>query len=162
MQSYAKNMGLYGERAGALTVVCSAAEEAGRVESQLKRVVRAMYSSPPRHGAEIAGLILNDPALFAAWKVELKAMADRIIDMRRCLHAELTALGTPGSWDHVERQIGMFSYTGLTRRQVADCLTARHHIYLTLDGRISMAGLSRASCKQLAAAIDDAVRNFSD
>ncbi|KAL6770488.1 AST1 [Auxenochlorella protothecoides x Auxenochlorella symbiontica] len=161
-QSFAKNMGLYGERAGALTVVSADADTSARVESQLKRVIRAMYSNPPRHGAEIVAAILSDPELYALWKAELKGMADRIISMREHLHAALRERGTPGTWDHIQDQIGMFSYTGLTRRQVADCLTAKHHVYMTLDGRISMAGLSPESCKYLAAAIDDAVRNYAD
>lgn len=82
-QSFAKNMGLYGERAGALHVVCSSKEEAAKVGSQVKGVIRPMYSSPPRHGAAIAGVILADPALYEEWCVELKMMADRINDMRK-------------------------------------------------------------------------------
>lgn len=82
-QSFAKNMGLYGERAGALHVVCASAEEAARVGSQVKGVIRPMYSSPPRHGAAIAAVILGDPALYEEWCVELKMMADRINDMRQ-------------------------------------------------------------------------------
>lgn len=161
-QSYAKNMGLYGERVGALTVISRDAEASRRVESQLQKVIRGMYSNPPRHGAEIVAAILGDAELAAGWKRELKGMADRIMAMRERLFAELAALGTPGNWDHLRNQIGMFSYTGLTRRQVADCLTAKHHIYMTLDGRISMAGLSAESCKYLAQAMDDAVRNYGD
>ena len=87
-QSFAKNMGLYGERTGALHVVCASAEEAKRVESQVKGVIRPMYSSPPRHGAAIAAVILGDDALMAEWRRELKHMADRIHAMRqvRVLH----------------------------------------------------------------------------
>lgn len=94
-QSFAKNMGLYGERAGALSVVCASPEEAKRVESQLKGVIRAMYSSPPKHGAAIVAAILSDPALFAEWRVELKGMADRINLMRtvRCLALCAGSLG---------------------------------------------------------------------
>ena len=81
-QSFAKNMGLYGERAGALHIVCANKEEKKRVESQLKGVIRPMYSSPPRHGAAICALILKDPVLYEEWTVELKMMADRINSMR--------------------------------------------------------------------------------
>lgn len=88
-QSFAKNMGLYGERAGALSVVCGSREEAVRVESQVKGVIRAMYSSPPKHGAAIVSVILSDPTLFAEWRVELKGMADRINDMRTVRNAPL-------------------------------------------------------------------------
>jgi aspartate/tyrosine/aromatic aminotransferase len=82
-QSFAKNMGLYGERAGCLHIVCTSAEEAKRVESQMKGVIRPMYSSPPKHGAAIAAQILKDPVLFAEWRLELKGMADRITAMRQ-------------------------------------------------------------------------------
>ena len=88
-QSFAKNMGLYGERAGAFSVVCATSEEAKRVESQVKSVIRAMYSSPPKHGAAIVTEILSSPELFAEWRVELKQMADRIHHMRQvCLGFE--------------------------------------------------------------------------
>jgi aspartate/tyrosine/aromatic aminotransferase len=98
-QSFAKNMGLYGERAGAIHVVCASAEEAARVGSQVKQVIRPMYSSPPRHGAAIASVILGDAALYDEWCVELKMMASRINDMRKArstlycanfLHCSLT------------------------------------------------------------------------
>lgn len=157
-QSYAKNMGLYGERVGALTVVSKDPGSVKRVESQLKQVIRAMYSSPPRHGAEIAELVLSDPQLFREWKVELKGMADRIISMRKKLLGSLEAAGAPGGWEHVVNQIGMFSFTGLTSKQV-EVLTNKYHIYLTKDGRISMAGLNEAGCEYLAKAITDAVQN---
>lgn len=157
-QSYAKNMGLYGERVGALSVVSRDSANIKQVESQLKQVIRAMYSSPPRHGAEIAQLILSDTILFEAWKGELKGMADRIKAMRTKLFEALNREGVPGSWNHVLDQIGMFSYTGLTPDQVA-VLTNKHHIYLTKDGRISMAGLNEKGCHYLASAINDAVSN---
>ena len=108
-------MGLYGERVGAVTVVVADPGVKGRVESQLRSTVRAMYSSPPKHGAAIVATILNDPALFAAWRVELKGMADRINAMRARLHEELLAVGAPGDWTHITKQIGMFSFTGLTQ-----------------------------------------------
>lgn len=82
-QSFAKNMGLYGERCGALHIVCSSAEEAARVGSRVKGVIRPMYSSPPRHGAAIAAAILGDPALYDEWRAELRMMAARINDMRQ-------------------------------------------------------------------------------
>ena len=87
-------------------------------------------------------------------------MANRIKQMRQKLHEALTQRGTPGSWMHILKQIGMFSYTGLVRRQV-EYITSKWHIYMTLDGRISMAGLSAKTCGYLADAIDDAVRNVT-
>ncbi|KAG0563326.1 hypothetical protein M758_8G021200 [Ceratodon purpureus] len=155
-QSYAKNMGLYGERVGALSVVCKSAPVASRVDSQLKMVIRPMYSSPPAHGAAIAATILADGRLFQEWTVELKAMADRIISMRHQLYDALKARGTPGDWTHVLKQIGMFTFTGLNKEQV-QFMTREYHIYMTSDGRISMAGLSSRTVPHLADAIHAAV-----
>ncbi|KAJ4806561.1 Aspartate aminotransferase [Rhynchospora pubera] len=155
-QSYAKNMGLYGERVGALSIVCKSADVAGKVESQLKLVIRPMYSNPPLHGASIVATILRSPELYHEWTVELKAMADRIISMRQELFNALQAKGTPGDWSHIIKQIGMFTFTGLNKEQVA-FMTREYHIYMTSDGRISMAGLNSKNLPQLADAIHAAV-----
>ncbi|KAE8658151.1 Aspartate aminotransferase [Hibiscus syriacus] len=159
-QSYAKNMGLYGERVGALSIVCKAADVASRVESQLKLVIRPMYSNPPIHGASIASTILKNSDMYNEWKIELKAMADRIISMRKQLFDALTAKGTPGDWSHIIKQIGMFTFTGLNGDQVA-FMTKEYHIYMTSDGRISMAGLSSGTVPHLADAIHAAVTRAS-
>ncbi|KAL6544297.1 Aspartate aminotransferase 3, chloroplastic [Orobanche gracilis] len=132
-QSYAKNMGLYGERVGALSIVCRTADVAGRVESQLKLVIRPMYSNPPIHGPSIVATILKDRAMFEEWTIELKAMADRIISMRQQLFDALRSRGTPGDWSHIIKQIGMFTFTGLNQDQVA-FMTKEYHIYMTSDG----------------------------
>ncbi|KAK1366976.1 hypothetical protein POM88_042537 [Heracleum sosnowskyi] len=92
-QSYAKNMGLYGEHVGALSIVCKTADATSKVESQLKLVIRPMYSSPPPHGASIVAAILKDSDLYTEWTLELKAMADRIISMRQELFDALQAKG---------------------------------------------------------------------
>ncbi|KAL7601692.1 hypothetical protein Lser_V15G22041 [Lactuca serriola] len=155
-QSYAKNMGLYGERVGALSIVCRSADVASRVESQLKLVIRPMYSSPPIHGASIVATILKDRKLYDEWTLELKAMADRIITMRKQLFDALSARGTPGDWSHIIKQIGMFTFTGLNTKQVT-FMTKEFHIYMTSDGRISMAGLSSRTVPHLADAIHAAV-----
>ncbi|TYI22000.1 hypothetical protein ES332_A06G076500v1 [Gossypium tomentosum] len=155
-QSYAKNMGLYGERVGALSIVCKAADVASRVESQLKLVIRPMYSNPPIHGASIAMTILKNSDMYNEWKIELKAMADRIFSMRKQLFDALSAKGTPGDWSHIIKQIGMFTFTGLDSDQVA-FMTKEYHIYMTSDGRISMAGLSSKTVPHLADAIHAAV-----
>lgn len=155
-QSYAKNMGLYGERVGALTVIVGTPEVREPVQSQLRLTARAMYSNPPKHGAAVAAAILGDPELFAKWREELKGMADRIIAMRHRLRDELVALGTPGNWDHIVSAIGMFSFLGLSPAQVRH-VTDTWHIFLTSDSRISMAGLSGDKCRYLAEAINDAV-----
>ncbi|XP_076941266.1 aspartate aminotransferase, cytoplasmic-like [Bidens hawaiensis] len=155
-QSYAKNMGLYAERVGALSIVCRTADVASRVESQLKLVIRPMYSNPPLHGASIVATILKDSNLYNEWTVELKAMADRIISMRKQLLEAIQARGTPGDWTHIIKQIGMFTFTGLNAEQVA-FMTKEYHIYMTSDGRISMAGLSSKTVPHLADAMHAAV-----
>ncbi|KAI3862270.1 hypothetical protein MKX03_037135 [Papaver bracteatum] len=155
-QSYAKNMGLYGERVGALSIVCKSSDVASRVESQLKLVIRPMYSNPPVHGPSIVATILKDRELYNEWTLELKAMADRIISMRQQLFDALRARGTPGDWSHIIKQIGMFTFTGLNKEQVA-FMTREYHIYMTSDGRISMAGLSSRTVPHLADAIHAAV-----
>ncbi|KAE8056592.1 hypothetical protein FH972_013348 [Carpinus fangiana] len=155
-QSYAKNMGLYGERVGALSIVCKTADVASRVESQVKLVIRPMYSNPPIHGASIVATILKDRDMYNEWTIELKAMADRIISMRHQLFDALRAKGTPGDWSHIIKQIGMFTFTGLNSEQVA-FMTREYHIYMTSDGRISMAGLSTRTIPHLTDAIHAAV-----
>ncbi|CAH9074216.1 unnamed protein product [Cuscuta europaea] len=155
-QSYAKNMGLYGERVGALSIVCKNPDVASRVESQLKLVIRPMYSNPPLHGASIVAAILKDRNMYEEWTIELKAMADRIITVRHQLFDALCARGTPGDWSHIIKQIGMFTFTGLNMKQVA-FMRKEFHIYMTSDGRISMAGLSSKTVPHLAGAIHAAV-----
>ena len=108
-QSFAKNMGLYGERAGAFSLTTADSEEKARVESQLKIVIRPMYSNPPLHGARIANTILSSPELYSGWEAEVKGMAQRIISMRERLYDELSQTHrTPGEWGHIKSQIGMF------------------------------------------------------
>eukprot|EP01117_Protostelium_nocturnum_P014169 TRINITY_DN535_c0_g1_i1.p1 TRINITY_DN535_c0_g1~~TRINITY_DN535_c0_g1_i1.p1 ORF type:complete len:437 (-),score=169.43 TRINITY_DN535_c0_g1_i1:142-1356(-) len=154
-QSFAKNFGLYGERIGTLTVVSSSEAVTKPVRSQLKGIIRANYSSPPGHGAYVTQVVLTTPALLEEWKVELKGMAGRIHDMREKLSKALEERGI--NWPHVMQQIGMFSYTGLNPKQV-EVLIQKHHIYLTADGRISLAGLSTKTVPVLADAIQDALR----
>lgn len=158
-QSFAKNMGLYGERVGALHVVLGTTAVKDAVASQLKITARSMYSNPPKHGAAVATMVLTDPELFSSWKVELKGMADRIISMRHQLKQELISLHAPGSWDHITNQIGMFSFTGLTPSQV-EHMTNQWAVFMTKDGRISMAGLNSMNCKYMAEAICSAVTRY--
>uniref|UniRef100_W5MHG6 Aspartate aminotransferase n=1 Tax=Lepisosteus oculatus TaxID=7918 RepID=W5MHG6_LEPOC len=148
-QSYAKNMGLYGERVGAFTVVCSDVEEAKRVESQLKILIRPMYSNPPMNGARIAATIMNAPELRQEWLEEVKGMANRIISMREQLVSNLKKEGSIHNWQHVVNQIGMFCFTGLKPEQV-ERLIKEFSVYMTKDGRISMAGVSSANVGYLA------------
>lgn len=151
-QSYAKNMGLYGQRIGCLSVVCADGDEAARAESQLKRIARAAYSSPPIHGAFLAKQVLGDADLRALWLSEVRGMAERIADMRALLAAQLKKEGSELDWSHVTSQIGMFCYTGLTPEQ-SDRLTREHAIFLTRDGRISMAGVTTDNVAKIARAV---------
>jgi len=157
-QSFAKNMGLYGERVGLFSLVTSDKDEKARVESQLKILVRPLYSNPPVHGARIAGSILNDPALYKQWEGEVKGMASRIISMREKLYDLLTHTHkTPGDWSHIKSQIGMFSFTGLTQPQT-EALAGKRSVYMTKDGRISMAALNGGNVEYFAESVDGAVK----
>ena len=121
-QSFAKNMGLYGNRVGALHIVCDSEEEKEKIESQAKIIIRAMYSNPPIHGARLVTEILKSEELTTQWRKDVKVMADRIISMRKALTTELKNLGSTRNWEHIENQIGMFCFTGLTPEQVCDYL----------------------------------------
>lgn len=151
-QSYAKNMGLYGERVGAFTLITSSKEEAARTMSQIKILIRPMYSNPPVHGARIAAEIMRDSKLRADWLRDLSGMANRIIGMRTSLRDLLTKEGSQRNWQHIVDQIGMFCFTGLRPEQV-DRLTRDFHIYLTRDGRISVAGVTSKNVAYLAHAL---------
>ena len=158
-QSFAKNTGLYGERIGALHLVLSDSDTATKVLSQVKIIVRSMYSSPPKHGALIVEKILSDPELKENWINELKQVSKRIIDMRFKLVEELNALEVPGNWDHVTSQIGMFCFTGLTPNQCKN-MTNQWHCYMAENGRISIPGLNDSNVAYVARAIKDSVENY--
>jgi aspartate aminotransferase len=154
-QSYAKNFGMYGERVGCFHVVCKP-ETSEPIRSQLKLVARPMYSNPPSYGARIVTTVVNDPELFKEWKDNLLTMSGRINQVRELLYKELKSLGTPGSWEHILNQIGMFTYTGLSESQ-CDRLTNEFHVYLLKSGRISMAGINTSNVSYLGKAINAVV-----
>jgi len=157
-QSFAKNMGLYGERVGAFSVVCASAEEKAKVDSQIKILVRPLYSNPPVHGARIAGSILADSSLYQQWLGEVKLMADRIIGMRSTLKDLLVnEYGSKKNWDHITSQIGMFAFLGITPEQV-ERLKSEFHVYLTKDGRISVAGVTPDNVKHLAKSLHEVTK----
>jgi aspartate aminotransferase len=160
-QSFAKNFGLYGERAGCFHFVTGPGTDAqntiGRISSQLAILQRSEISNPPAYGARIAGLVLNDEALFKEWEANLRTMSGRIISMRTALRSKLEELETPGTWNHITDQIGMFSFTGLSEKQVLK-LREVAHIYMTKNGRISMAGLNTGNVEYVAKAVDKVVR----
>ncbi|GAB5368412.1 hypothetical protein AAMO2058_001317200 [Amorphochlora amoebiformis] len=153
-QSFAKNFGLYGHRIGTFSMICGDAEEAKRVESQLKILARPMYSNPPIHGANLINTILDDPTLTKQWFTDVKTMADRIIDMRQSLTEALKTNGSTEDWSHINKQIGMFCFSGLSPEQV-DMLASDHSVYLTRNGRISMAGVTTKNVEYLSKAIVD-------
>ena len=157
-QSFSKNMGLYGERVGLVSVVTESAEETKRVESQVKIIVRPMYSNPPISGPRIVKEVLETPELNTLWRQEVKLMADRIITMRSQLRNHLeTTLGSKKNWSHITSQIGMFAYTGLTAEQV-ERLKKEFSIYLTKDGRISIAGITSKNVEYLAKGIHEVTK----
>lgn len=160
-QSYSKNLGLYAERIGAINVVCSSADAVARVKSQLKRIARAMYSNPPAHGARIVANVVGDPTLFGEWKAEMEMMAGRIKSVRQKLYDCLSTKDKSGKdWSFLLKQIGMFSFTGLNKTQ-SENMTSKWHVYMTRNGRISLAGLSLAKCEYLADAMIDSYHNVS-
>ena len=150
--SYSKNFGLYNERVGALTLVAASKAAADAALSQIKSLIRANYSNPPAHGAKIVSTILRSPELRADWEIEVAAMRGRIHEMRRRFVQELAAHGVERDFSFIERQYGMFSFTGLTRDQV-HALRDRHAIYIVDSGRINVAGLTEGNLPTLCAAI---------
>lgn len=151
-QSFAKNFGLYGERVGAVTFVAKDSDEAARVESQAKILIRPAYSNPPIHGARLVAEILGDAQLREQWFKEVKGMADRINDMRHSLVKGLKDAGSQRNWQHVTDQIGMFCFTGLTPEE-CDKLRTDYSIYMTRNGRISVAGINSSNVQYIAESI---------
>ena len=150
--SFSKSMSVYGERCGALSVVCPDAKQASNVLGQMKFTVRRNYSSPPIHGGQIVATVLTDPALRQSWELELGAMRERILAMRHRLHDALTAKLPGRDFGYLLTQRGMFSYTGLTPTQV-DALREMHGVYMLRSGRVCVAGLNRSNVDATAAAV---------
>ncbi len=149
--SFSKSFSLYGERVGALSIVCADADEAKRVLSQVKIVVRTNYSNPPTHGAALVETVLKDADLRALWVDELAAMRDRIKEMRQALVAGLEAEGVT-DFGFIAEQVGMFSYSGLTKDQMIK-LREEHHVYGTDAGRICVAALNTGNVEYVSKAI---------
>jgi aromatic-amino-acid transaminase len=150
--SFSKSMSVYGERCGALSVVCPSAEEAALVLGQLKFTVRRNYSSPPIHGGQIVARVLTDPTLRSTWERDLAAMRERMLAMRRTVHDVLAARLPGRDFGYFLSQRGMFSYTGLSAAQV-DRLREEHAVYLIRSGRICVAGLNSRNVEPAAAAM---------
>lgn len=154
--SFSKSFSLYGERVGALSVVCADKDEAERVLSQLKIVVRTNYSNPPTHGAAVVAKVLGTPELRALWEQELGAMRTRIKAMREQLVTGLQAAGVQRDMSFITRQMGMFSYSGLTKEQMQR-LRSEFGVYGTDTGRMCVAALNSRNidyvCKAIAAVL---------
>lgn len=152
--SFSKSFSLYGERIGALTVVCESEEEAKRVNSKLKSVIRANYSNPPAHGAKIVSAVLNDPELLQQWHEDLKGMRERIKEMRHLLAEALKKEGAKVDFSFIEDQNGMFSFSRLTPEQVQR-LKDEFGVYAVKSGRICVASLNKANVDYTAKAIKE-------
>lgn len=151
--SFSKNFGLYNERVGAFTLVAENQDVAETAFSQVKAIIRSIYSNPPAHGSAVVTYILSDAALRAEWEAEVAEMRDRIQEMRELFVATLKAEGVDADFSFIERQNGMFSFSGLNKEQVAR-LKEEFAIYIVGSGRISVAGMTKENmgplCKALA------------
>lgn len=156
--SFSKSFSLYGERIGALTVVTGSADEATRVLSQVKRVIRTNYSNPPTFGAAIVAEVLKNDKLFAMWGDELGEMRDRIKLMRSALVNKIKECGATENFDFVLSQKGMFSYSGLSKEQV-DVIREKDGIYAVSSGRICVAALNSGNIDAVAKAVASALKN---
>jgi aromatic-amino-acid transaminase len=150
--SFSKSFSLYGERVGALSVLCASKEEADRVLSQLKIMVRTNYSNPPTHGAAVVAAVLGNPELRALWEKELGEMRQRIKLMRSKLVEGLKAAGVKQDMSFITQQIGMFSYSGLTKDQMVR-LRNEFGVYGTDTGRMCVAALNDKNLDYVCASI---------
>ncbi len=150
--SFSKSFSLYGERVGGLSVLCKDKEEAGRVLSQLKIVIRTNYSNPPTHGGAVVAAVLNNPELRALWEKELGEMRVRIKAMRQKLVDGLKAAGVKQDMSFITSQIGMFSYSGLTKDQMVR-LRNEFGVYGTDTGRMCVAALNSKNIDYVCASI---------
>ncbi|KPN72674.1 amino acid aminotransferase [Neisseria sp. 83E34] len=155
--SFSKNLSLYGERVGGLSVVCPTEEEAQLVFGQLKFTVRRIYSSPPAHGGYVTADVMNSPELFSQWEGEVYAMRDRIRAMRRKLYDVLVNKVPEKNFDYFIKQRGMFSYTGLSPEQVQR-LRDEFAVYLVASGRMCVAGLNESNVDYVANAFAEVLK----
>jgi len=150
--SFSKSFSLYGERVGALSVVCSSSEETGRVLSQLKIVIRTNYSNPPTFGAQLVATVLGTPELRVQWEDELASMRERIRATRSQLVAALQAQGVADDLNYITTQMGMFSYSGLAKEQMHR-LRTEFGVYGLDSGRICVAAINSGNLQPVAAAL---------
>lgn len=152
--SFSKNFGLYGERVGSITIITNDPETSPKIRSQLKQLIRATYSNPPRHGAQIVAHILQNKSLKKLWIEELAAMCTRMKQMRLALAQGLTEGGNQRDWNFMKEQKGFFSFCGLSPSEV-QCLIKEHAIIVPDNGRINVAGLNHRNLNKVISAIDN-------
>ncbi|KAK8845535.1 hypothetical protein IAR55_006250 [Kwoniella newhampshirensis] len=158
-QSLSKNAGMYGERLGALHVLCGSAKSTQLVKQQLKVLTRREISCAPKYGADLVSVVCSDHDLRDMWEKDLRHISFRITSMRQALVDRLNKLGTPGDWSHIIRQQGMFAYSGLTPEQ-CNALVDDFHIYVPRTGRMMMAGLNDQNLDYVAEAIHHVVVRY--
>lgn len=154
-QSFAKNMGLYGERTGSISIIAESGSQATAIESQLKKLIRPMYSNPPIHGSRIVETIFSDENLLSEWLADLDAVVGRLNVVRDKLYQKLDKSNY--NWDHLLKQRGMFIYTGLSSEQVIE-LREKYSVYATEDGRFSISGVNEHNVDYLADAINQVIK----
>ena len=150
--SFSKSFSLYGERVGALSVHCETADEAAKVLSQLKIAIRTNYSNPPIHGGSVVAAVLNNPEWRRLWEGELAEMRVRIKEMRQKLVEGLKAAGVQRDMGFITQQIGMFSYSGLSKDQMIR-LRNEFGVYGTDTGRMCVAALNSKNIDHVCASI---------
>ncbi|KAJ5995366.1 hypothetical protein N7481_002343 [Penicillium waksmanii] len=160
VSTYGKCFGLYSERVGILSILVPSEEVGRRIETQLRLLARAESGAPPDFGSKIVETVLSDGDLERRWREEVRGMAIGLKSRRRALREALESLKTPGDWQHLTDQNGMFSYLGLSKEQV-DILQKRYHVYVQDSGRISIAGLNRFNIDYTASSISAAVKETS-
>ena len=156
-QSYAKNMGLYGQRTGCLSVTCSDEQTAQRMTDFFGQLNRNSFSNPPRFGSDIAKTIFKDPAIYAQWQLDIKTMADNINQRRTLFLDELKKNGCPGNWEYIRLQKGMFAFTQLKAKHAVK-LREKYAIYMTENGRISITGLNTKNIAYIAKSISEVLK----
>jgi aspartate aminotransferase len=160
-QSFAKNFGLYGERAGAFHLVLPANGSSTGAQSQLHRLIRAEISNCPLFGCRIVHAVLSNPELTTLWKQDLGTMSSRIKAVRGKLREQIERHPGVGDWSHLESQIGMFSFTGLTEQHVKR-LRDVHHVYLMRNGRASLSGVNEGNVEYVADAFSEVIQHFGN
>lgn len=156
-QSFAKNMGLYGERTGSISIIAESASQATAIESQLKKLIRPMYSNPPIHGSRIVETIFSNDNLLKEWLSDLDSVVGRLNVVRDKLYQKLDKSNY--NWDHLLKQRGMFIYTGLSAEQVIE-LREKYSVYATEDGRFSISGVNEHNVDYLADAINQVIKKL--